>query len=236
MFSKQRDWETEGGWLPMGFQWEMSWKAPIAKNKNCSLESFWNMITKLLSVSVNRMSSKAASFAQQFSQSWSTISPPSPKLLEVNHIIAQGLFSPWCMLTKDIFWSRIHSVALLYPHRKWLWPFQPIRLCILTGGTEPIPPTMQHRRPHTVLLRHAVTHVVQSHSASLKLNIIQNIRKAEKLCCWSYGNPQWEATFIASWLINGYAFTSRNAIPPSLCYLSPHPTINSDLSEITEFV
>lgn len=82
------------------------------------------------------------------------------KPLEVNPIIAQGSFSPWCILTKDIFWSRIHLEALLYPHRKWLWPFQSKRLCILTGGTEPIPPTARHRPPRTVLPRHAVTHVV----------------------------------------------------------------------------
>lgn len=100
------------------------------------LEYNYKVTIITLSVGVDVMNSKLPLHSNFVS--WPTISPPSPKQLEVNPIIAQNLFSLWCVLTKDIFWSRIHSVALLYLHRKRLWPFQTIRLCILTGGTEPV--------------------------------------------------------------------------------------------------
>lgn len=117
------------------------------------------LITSSVGVAVMSRAARQLPLHSNF-VSWSTISPPSPKQLEANPIIAQDLFSRWCILTKDVFWSSIHSVALLYLHRKRLWPFQTIRLHILTGGTEPGPPTRGHRRPHTVLLRRAVLRVL----------------------------------------------------------------------------
>lgn len=35
--------------------------------------------------------------------SWSTFSPPSPKQLEANPVIAQNLFSPWCYIDQGHF-------------------------------------------------------------------------------------------------------------------------------------
>lgn len=47
------------------------------KKKKGNLKGFWNIITKLLSVSINMMSSTPASLALQLRQSWPTVSPLS---------------------------------------------------------------------------------------------------------------------------------------------------------------